>query len=797
MRKYFPYISAFILTLVLVFAASGFLFPQTVHAFVVPDYRDWDPLSVLGKLLNINLISIASDILLAPLGWLSILILQLAALITDLSGTILNYVVQFTVVDMAKKISEIGTIDKAWKTIRDIANMAFIFVLLYAAIRTILGIGSDTKKLIVNIVVVAILINFSLFFTKAVIDASNVLAITFYDAIAPSALRSDLSRGLSGELMGPLRIQSLWKITEDTFKGKQLIIIGVMGTVVSLIAAFVFFAVAIMFVIRFVVLIFVIILSPLAFMGFILPQLKTQKDQWLDALLGQAFFAPIYFMLTWVVIIISRGLLTSTGGDMREVFTGVIGADGNVTSPTPESLALLVNFIIMIVFLIASLIIAKQWADKAGHGVPGLTKWATGAAGGVAFGGLGWAGRSTFGRLGGAAAGSASLQEASDKKRSGFLWDRTKGATARLALYASRKVEGGSFDARSATIPTSAIGDLARGTVGRTRIGKALRLNDVNIPSMPVGSFAAGQTGVGMGGTKGYKETTAESDKRIREREAESASELAQAQARRDVKQGAQATATPDQIGAMETALAKLSDKQTEALVASNRELLESQNFANSISVKQLEALNKSDQFSESEKGAIKSNRFKVIDTALATGGAGALSVSDNIKALSDKELEMINPEHLANPDFVSEMRGPQFETIAKSDKFTSSQKKTLKDVRKGSLLQALDASSPGYAPTPANITNALQKISKMGGKDFVELMRQDITPTPGAVPIPLLTHPAVLPILKPNMLKKMAMEMNDADITKLRGNLLRSLPATHQTVQWLNNPTTGGSEFA
>ncbi|KKT84932.1 MAG: hypothetical protein UW83_C0031G0006 [Parcubacteria group bacterium GW2011_GWD1_44_9] len=796
MRKYFPHISAFMFTFALVFTVSGFVFPQTVQAL---DYTDIDPFTLLGKLLNINLFSVATEILMAPFGWLAILILQLAALITHLSGTILNYIVQFTVVDMAKNLKEATTINVAWKVIRDVANMAFIFVLLYAAIRTILGIGSDTKKLIVNIIVVAILINFSLFFTKVVIDASNILAITFYDAIAPEALRSDRSLGLSGSLMEPLRIQSLWKITTDTFKGKQLIIIGVMGTIVSLIAAFVFFAVAIMFVIRFVVLIFVMILSPLAFMGFILPQLKQYKDQWLEALLGQAFFAPIYFLLTWIVIIVSRGLFTTTttGGDMATVFTGVVGVDGNVTSPTPESMTLLMNYIIMIVLLIASLIIAKKWADKAGHGVPGLTKWATGAAGGVAFGGLGWAGRSTLGRLGGAAAGSASLQEASDKKRSGFLWDRTKGATARLALYASRKAEGGSFDARSATIPTSAIGDLARGTVGRTRIGKALRLDDVNIPSMPVGSLAASQAGVGAGGTKGYKETTAESDKRIREREAESAGELAQAQAKRDVRQGAQALATPIQIGAMETALAKLSDKQIEVLVASNRELLESQNFANSISVKQLEALNKSDQFSESEKGAIKSNRFKVIDTALAPGGAGASSVSDNIKALSDKELEMINPGHLTNPDFVSQMRGPQFEAIAKSDKFTSSQKKTLRDVRKESLLQALDASSPSYAPTPANIRDALQKISKMGGKDFVELMRQNITLAPGTTPIPLLTHPAVLPILKPNMLKKMAVEMNDADITTLRNNLLAALPTTHKTVIWLNNPTTGGSEFA
>src|SRR3989344_7809791 len=298
MKKYSSHISAILLIFVLVFVVSGFLFPQTAEGFIV-----WDPKKVA------KVPEIATNILLAPLGWLAILVLQIASLFTYLGGVILNFVVQWTVVEMAQHLKEIGTIDTAWKTIRDVANMGFIFFLLYAAIKTILGMGDNTQKLIVNIVVVAILINFSLFFTKVVIDASNILAVTFYDAIAPNALPSSSSPslGLSTSLMVPLQLTSLWKANQIGLNGKTMIIVGVMGTIVSLIAAFVFFAVAIMLVIRFVVLIFVLILSPLAFMGFILPQLKQYKDQWQEALLGQAFFAPIYFMLTWIVIIVSRG----------------------------------------------------------------------------------------------------------------------------------------------------------------------------------------------------------------------------------------------------------------------------------------------------------------------------------------------------------------------------------------------------------------------------------------------------------------------------------------------------------
>ena len=212
-----------------------------------------------------------------------------------------------------------------------------------------------------------------------------------------------------------------------------------MGTVVALIAAFVFFAVAIMFVIRFVVLIFILILSPLAFMGFILPQLNKYKDQWLDALLGQAFFAPIYFMLTWIVIIVSRGLLINTGGDMATAFIGAVGSDGNtVTSPPLASIELLVNFIIMIVLLIASLTIAKQWADKAGHGVPGLTKWAMGAAGGATLGMVGRGGRNIIGSRAAAMADDENL-----KKRAA-----EGNIRARLQLAAASKAAKSSFDLR-------------------------------------------------------------------------------------------------------------------------------------------------------------------------------------------------------------------------------------------------------------------------------------------------------------------------------------------------------------
>ena len=468
-KNYFRKISAFLLTLVVIFVVIGYVLPQTTLAQGTPpncepgytprtvSAPDTPPIEICAKegSESGSIWETFLDFAFAIPGHIAIRVLQISSLLTYLAGALLNLSVQYSVVEMKTNLAKAGSIDLAWTTIRDIANMGFIFILLYAAIRTILGIGSDTKKLIVNVIVVAILINFSLFFTKLVIDISNVLAVTFYDAIAPGALTNEAQgmfgdTGIADSLMQPLRLPSLWKTDISGLDGSKLLTIGVMGTIVTLIAAFVFFAVAIMFIIRFVVLVFVLILSPIAFMAFVLPQLKKYGDQWTDALIGQAFFAPIYFLLTWIVIMVSRGLLTG-GGDMATALTGTIGANGQAQAPTTDSLGILVNFIIMIVLLIASLIIAKDWASKTPGGVGKLTSWAMGAAGGAT---MGMAGR--FGRnvIGSRAAEMANDEQLKKRAAEGSLRARLQLATARKASTSSFDVRGtglgGSLDAGKA-----------------------------------------------------------------------------------------------------------------------------------------------------------------------------------------------------------------------------------------------------------------------------------------------------------------------------------------------------------
>ena len=107
--------------------------------------------------------------------------------VTGIFGTILalcawlfDIAINSYVIGFADEYTTSGiglAIDQGWSLVRDIMNLLFIFGLLYIGFKIILGSDdSSTRKLLVNLIMAALLVNFSLFITKFVVDTSNSLA---------------------------------------------------------------------------------------------------------------------------------------------------------------------------------------------------------------------------------------------------------------------------------------------------------------------------------------------------------------------------------------------------------------------------------------------------------------------------------------------------------------------------------------------------------------------------------------------------------------------------------------------
>ncbi len=780
---------------------------------------------------------------------IALVVLQIVNLLVWLVGAILNFSVQYSIVEFADNTKNANIVTTPWGILRDIANMALIFMLLYAGIRTILGQGNENKKIIVNVVVIAVLINFSMFFTRVIIDTSNIIAITFYDAAAPGSLSATASTGLSEALMKPLQLQNIFKVVGGLDPSKALIA-AVMGIIFGLIATFVFAAIALLLIIRFVLLIIVIIFSPLAFAGMILPQAKKYTDQWWETLLGQAFFAPIFFLMAWVVIVVANGLIPESDGTFANAILGridttgtVAGGSGTISTinpPGPNDVGVVVNFIIVITLLITALIMAKEWANKAGGGVSKLTGWATGAAGAASFGLAGRAGRYTLG----AASEMAKDTRAYKALEKSSVKGGMAGAASRLALAATDKTSRASFDARGGRLGGILGGaslDAGKAQVGGFEADRKAFREFVEAPgteSHKKRQERARKAGIELGITDniGAANNYAINQRRIEEIEeaARNSGVMTPAQAAElstlthklrieAIKQDARDTGvmTPAQAAELERleseeakkkgvveefekSITKASTKEIEAIVDSNRELLKSSEFANKLNVQQLEALTKSDKLSETEKDDLKKSRSAPMVAFNDGAGLKALAVPaaarteaeiiaakkverarKTIKALSDSEIEMVDPEWIKDDEFVSQLRQPQVDSLLKSGKFTNTQKESVKTSRRKPLLDALTSSAAGVAGAADKVRTIIKKTDPKVLAGYLSI--------PGERGQNIGYEPDVLASYTPEILKRMVGEMNQEDIQKLRGALLGPPPtANPQTATWLADRGNG-----
>ena len=338
-----------------------------------------------------------------------------------------------------------GMVSSAWGMVRDIANLALIFALLYIANATILQIGGvQLKKAVANVIIVALLINFSFFVTRVVIDASNVLASSLYSRItANAAPGTGLGpTAIGSENIGVLqissRIVSVFDVqkflTEDVVKAwntagngnSSLFFVFFFAAFVNVVAAYVFLKAGLLLVARVVMFVFLLISSPLAFAAWALPGGGGNFDKkWWSSLVDQALVAPVFFLFLYVI----------TSVYSKNLIDGIVG-----TSVNKDFLPFLVNIALHFVIVVVALLIAVKVTTKL-SGAAGSYATAVGGAvvGGAVLGGAAFAGRAVIG-------GTATRMAESERFKKLAAENPTIGRWSKAGLDA---VSGASFDGRS------------------------------------------------------------------------------------------------------------------------------------------------------------------------------------------------------------------------------------------------------------------------------------------------------------------------------------------------------------
>lgn len=291
-------------------------------------------------------------------GIIAVIISTIAGWLINTFGAIFSSILNVVVaVANYNDFSNAQAIVLGWVVVRDICNMFFILILLVIAFAVILRIdGYDVKKMIPKLLIMAVLINFSRTICGLIIDAAQVVMLTFIHSI----------KGMGGHLVDMFGIKDYQTFSKDS-KGNpnsgQIVVASVLAIIFMLIATVVVIALLGVLVMRIIMLWIYVTLSPLAFFLASFPQGKKYSQKWWSEFSENVIVGPVLAFFLW--------LSFATLGSVTDG-SKLLGPDVDLSAGSPSGLTGILSgsnvmkFAISIGMLLGGLMISSSMAGAAG-----------------------------------------------------------------------------------------------------------------------------------------------------------------------------------------------------------------------------------------------------------------------------------------------------------------------------------------------------------------------------------------------------------------------------------------------
>ena len=184
---------------------------STVYAQSTPPAQPVTATGNIASKITGAATSFASTILIVD--GILVILFSFLSLMLSVVGTFLNYVF---ILNTSVNPGQLEGVVRGWVTLRDLANGFFILIILWIAITLIFNLeGSNVKRLLVRIIIIALLINFSLAMVSAVFAFTNLLARPFPTAmgLVPNPTteeqKTTAKLGLSGIIVNNSKIHTV------------------------------------------------------------------------------------------------------------------------------------------------------------------------------------------------------------------------------------------------------------------------------------------------------------------------------------------------------------------------------------------------------------------------------------------------------------------------------------------------------------------------------------------------------------------------------------------------------------
>lgn len=267
------------------------------------------------------------------------------------------------IIDVAKYNDFLNSraVELGWVICRDIVNMIFVISMLVIAIGSILGLERyQWTKVLPKMLLMVIVVNFSKTICGIFIDASQVVMLTFVNALRDTAA-GNMTRAFqlydllyfSPQIPGDAGISD-WQLVATVLVGMLL-----------LLAAFVLsLAILISLVTRVITLWVLIILSPFAFTGSVLPKTDEWAKKWWDKFTNLLVAGPALAFFLWIALYI--GTQSTQQIKISDATTSGPAVSQEAAISRVATTEGLVSFLITAALLMAGLSVAKDMGGIAG-----------------------------------------------------------------------------------------------------------------------------------------------------------------------------------------------------------------------------------------------------------------------------------------------------------------------------------------------------------------------------------------------------------------------------------------------
>jgi hypothetical protein len=298
-----------------------------------------------------------------------LVVLRLMGFLLSLSATLFSWMIN--PVNMMSLIDN-PIIYASWAMIRDVLNIGFILVLLFSAFATVFQMSSyNYKNILRNVVLMALLVNFSYPISRFIIDLSNSMMYYFVNAFSLGELSLNPFADIANSSGVAHIINSGSGSSDSTYLLAAIIFVFIL--------AITFLVIAVLFVVRTVALALLIVFSSVAFVGVAIPSLSGKASAWWDNLFKYAFFGPIMIFMLYIAMEMMRYASTVGMGNMQQIAQG--------QANDPNFIAAMAFFAIPIVILWFGLGVAQSMSIAGASAVTGkgrdAIRWAGRNVGGV------------------------------------------------------------------------------------------------------------------------------------------------------------------------------------------------------------------------------------------------------------------------------------------------------------------------------------------------------------------------------------------------------------------------------